>query len=265
VSVVLQVSDPHFGTERAPVVEALVALALRERPALVVLSGDITQRARPAQFRAARAFAERLGAPLLAIPGNHDLPLFALATRLLRPYARFRAAFGDELEPVFASDAWLVIGVNTTRPARHENGEVDAAQIERVAARLAAAGPGQFRIVVVHQPAAVLRAEDEHDRLIGHAAALARWAAAGADVVMGGHIHLPYVLPIAGTARPLWVVQAGTAVSARVRDGVPNSVNLLRWDGRSAQVEQWDCPADGPAFACRAVTTLAPARTPHAR
>ena len=265
MSVLLQVSDPHFGTERAPVVEALVALAQRERPALVVLSGDITQRARPAQFRAARAFADRLGAPLLAIPGNHDLPLFDLLTRALRPYARYRAAFGDLLEPVFASDAWLVLGVNTTRPARHQNGEVSAAQVERVAARLAAATPGQLRIVVVHQPAAVVREEDAHDRLIGHAAALARWAAAGADVVMGGHIHLPYVLPVAGLVRPLWVVQAGTAVSARVRAGVPNSVNLLRWDGRSAQVEQWDCPAGGPAFGCTAVTTLAPARAGDGR
>ncbi|CAM5795382.1 metallophosphoesterase family protein [Rhizobacter fulvus] len=265
MSVLLQVSDPHFGTERAPVVEALVALAQRERPALVVLSGDITQRARPAQFRAARAFADRLGAPLLAIPGNHDLPLFDLLTRLLRPYARYRAAFGDELEPVFASDAWLVVGVNTTRPARHENGEVDDAQVARVAARLAAAAPGQLRVVVVHQPAAVARAEDEHDRLIGHAAALAHWSAAGADIVMGGHIHLPYVLPVEGVPRPLWVVQAGTAVSERVREGVPNSVNLLRWDGRGAQIEQWDCPAGGPAFTCQAVTTISPARSNDGR
>jgi 3',5'-cyclic AMP phosphodiesterase CpdA len=265
MSVLLQVSDPHFGTERAPVVEALVALAQRERPALVVLSGDITQRARPAQFRAARAFADRLGAPLLAIPGNHDLPLFDLVTRMIRPYARYRAAFGDELEPVFASDAWLVIGVNTTRPARHENGEVDDVQVGRVAARLAAATPAQLRVVVVHQPAAVMRAEDEHDRLIGHAAALSRWSAAGADVVMGGHIHLPYVLPVGGVTRPLWVVQAGTAVSERVREGVPNSVNLVRWDGRGAQVEQWDCPAGGPAFSCRAVTTLSPARAHDGR
>jgi 3',5'-cyclic AMP phosphodiesterase CpdA len=265
MSVLLQVSDPHFGTERAPVVEALVALAQRERPALVVLSGDITQRARPAQFRAARAFADRLGAPLLTIPGNHDLPLFDLLTRVLRPYARYRAAFGEELEPVFVSDDWLVIGVNTTRPARHANGQVDAVQVERVAARLATATPAQLRVVVVHQPAAVLRAEDEHDRLIGHAEALARWSDAGADVVMGGHIHLPYVLPVAGVTRPLWVVQAGTAVSERVRDGAPNSVNLLRWDGRGVQVEQWDCPADGPAFVRGTVTALAPARGHHER
>lgn len=82
MSVLLQISDPHFGTEQPPVVEALAALARQQRPDLLVLSGDITQRARPAQFQAARSFMDRLGAPLLAVPGNHDIPLFSLWTRL---------------------------------------------------------------------------------------------------------------------------------------------------------------------------------------
>lgn len=264
MSVLLQISDPHFGTERPPVVDALVALAQRERPDLVVLSGDITQRARPDQFAAARAFADRLGAPLVAIPGNHDIPLFNVPARLFHPYARHAAAFGAELEPVHASPDLLVICVNTTRPWRHKNGVVGTTQIARVAARLAAATPAQLRVVVIHQPAAVPRPQDAHDLLRGHAEALRQWAEAGADVVMGGHIHLPYVLEQRGLARPLWVVQAGTAVSSRVREGVPNSVNLVRWNGapgaREALVEQWDGDAAGGAFVRRAVTRLLPAR-----
>lgn len=263
MSVLLQISDPHFGTERPQVVEALVALAQHERPDLVVLSGDITQRAQADQFRAARAFVDRLGAPFVAIPGNHDIPLFDVSARLLWPYARQRAAFGADLEPVHASAGLLVVCVNTTRPWRHKNGAVSAAQVERVAARLAGATPVQLRIVVVHQPAAVARAQDAHDLLRGHAHALRRWAQAGADVVMGGHIHLPYVLEWRDAGRPLWVVQAGTAVSSRVRAGVPNSVNLLRWNGagaREAVLEQWDCAADGGPFTRTAVTRLTPAR-----
>ena len=273
MTVLLHISDPHFGTERAPVVEALVALARRQRPDLVVLSGDITQRARRHQFGLARAFVGRLGAPVLALPGNHDIPLFNLAARLAWPYANYLRAFGgqrsagpvvgDALEPVFSSPELLVIGVNTTRWYRHADGAVSARQIRRVAQRLAGATPGQLRLVVVHQPVAVQRAEDEHDRLHGHAAALAQWAAAGADAVLGGHIHLPYVMPLAGLARPMWVVQAGTAVSRRVRAGMPNSVNLLRW-GQGApagqcRVEQWDCAADGADFVCSVVTDLQPA------
>jgi 3',5'-cyclic AMP phosphodiesterase CpdA len=264
MSVVLQVSDPHFGTEQASVVEALVALAQRQRPDLVVLSGDITQRARAAQFRAARACIDRLGAPVLAIPGNHDIPLFDLPARLLRPYAAFARAFGPELEPVHASPDLLVLCVNTTRRWRHQNGEVSPAQIERVATRLRAADDAQLRVVVVHQPAAVQRPQDAHDLLRGHAAALARWAEAGADLVLGGHIHLPYVMAMPALARPLWVVQAGTAVSSRVRAGVPNSVNLLRWGGAlpagRCAIEQWDFDAAAASFVPGPVTWTLPAR-----
>lgn len=264
MSVLLQISDTHFGTEQAPVVEALVDFAARERPDLVVLSGDITQRARRRQFREARTFVERLAAPHVAIPGNHDIPLFDLGTRLLRPYAPYRATFGDNLEPVHVSPELVVVCVNTTRWYRHTDGEVSARQVERVEERLANASARQLRIVVVHQPVAVMRAADEHDRLHGHAEALRRWSAAGADLVMGGHIHLPYVLPIAGLARPLWAVQAGTAVSSRVREGVPNSFNVLRWGvGYAADrcaIERWDYSVESKAFARVAVTEVAPDR-----
>ena len=145
MTVLLQISDPHFGTEQAPVVEALVALARQQRPDLLVLSGDITQRARPAQFRAARSFMDRLGGPLLAIPGNHDIPLLNLWARWKTPYAQHCAAFGAELEPVFRSADVLVIGVNTTRAYRHANGEVSPAQIDRVASLLAGATAAQVR------------------------------------------------------------------------------------------------------------------------
>ena len=182
MSVLLQISDPHFGTEQAPVVAALEALAAQQQPDLLVLSGDITQRARPVQFRAARALMDRLGAPLLAIPGNHDIPLFNLWARLRHPYARHCAAFGPELEPVFSSPDLLVIGVNTTRAHRHEDGEVSAAQVDRVAGLLATATPAQLRVVVVHQPIAVVRASDERNRLHGWAAAQQAWARCGADV-----------------------------------------------------------------------------------
>lgn len=266
MSVLLQISDTHFGTEQAPAVEALVALTRQLRPDVIVLSGDITQRARPAQFSAARAFVNRLGSPVLVVPGNHDIPLFDLWTRLRRPYARHIAAFGAELEPVHRSHDLLVVCLNTTRPWRHKHGEVSAQQVERVERLLQGADPAQLRVVVVHQPVAVPRADEASNRLRGHEAAIERWAAAGADVVMGGHIHLPCVLPLPGLARPLWAVQAGTAVSSRVRDGVPHSVNLLRWGVDASpggcRIEQWDHAADAAEFRLAKVSDIRPERRP---
>lgn len=264
MSILLQISDPHFGTEQPPVVEALLALARQQRPDLLVLSGDITQRARPAQFRAARAFVDLLDAPVLAVPGNHDIPLFDLWTRLRRPYARHIAAFDADLEPVHISPDLMVVCVNTTRPWRHKHGEVSGVQVERVARTLAGARAAQLRVVVVHQPVAVTRPEDVPNRLRGHAPALQRWAAAGADLIMGGHIHLPYVMALNGLARPIWAVQAGTAVSSRVREGAPNSVNLLRWGAHSSpdccRIEQWDFSRADHAFVRAGVTEVRPAR-----
>jgi 3',5'-cyclic AMP phosphodiesterase CpdA len=260
MSVLLQISDTHFGTEQQPVVEALVRLSSQQRPDLIVLSGDITQRARKVQFDAARAFVDRLNVPVLAIPGNHDIPLFDLWTRLRQPYARYSAAFGEVLEPTHASNDLLVVCVNTTRWYRHKNGEVSRQQIDRVAQRLTQASAEQLRVVVVHQPFAVKHAADSHDLLRDRAEAIRRWAIAGVDLLMGGHIHLPYVMPVPNAARPVWVGQAGTAVSSRVRSGVPNSVNIIRCGqdapGGRCVVEQWDYAGEAQAFACAHVTAV---------
>lgn len=260
----LHLSDPHFGTVQAPVAEALVRLAAALNPTLLVLSGDITQRAQADEFAEASAFCRRLNiTPQLAVPGNHDVPLFNLAGRLLDPYQNYLAHFGPELEATVQTPGCLVIGVNTTRWWRHKNGDVAPAQIDRVAAQLTQACQQtgrQLRVVVVHQPVHVMRAEDEHDRLNNWEAAVRAWAAAGADVVLGGHIHLPYVCELSGAmgrgaplARQLWCVQAGTSLSSRVRREAPNSVNLLRFDANGhpplCQVERWDfvCATPGGA------------------
>jgi 3',5'-cyclic AMP phosphodiesterase CpdA len=264
VTVLLQVSDTHFGTEQPPVVQALERLARHQRPDLLVLSGDITQRATARQFAAARAFCDRLGAPaLLAIPGNHDIPLFALGQRLLRPYARFQAAFGPAMEGEWSADGLLVVTLNTTRPWRHKDGTLSRKQVDHVLARMARAEARQLRVVVVHQPLAVMRPQDAPDLLHGHAAALRRWAEGGVDIVMGGHIHLPYVLAAherdASLKGRLWVVQAGTAVSRRVRHEAGNSVNLLRRTPGEpgGRLERWDYDTRTGEFTLAAQAALA--------
>ena len=252
MTVLLHISDTHFGTEEPPVVAALQALVRDQKPDAAILSGDVTQRARSAQFAAARAFCDSLGVErLLALPGNHDIPMFNVAARVFSPYAGYKATFGDDLEPELEFGHVLVIGVNTTRPHRRKDGEVSAAQIDRVVKRLHGARPDQLRVVVTHQPACVMRPEDEENRLHGGEAAVQAWSRAGADLVLGGHIHLPFVSDLcaradAGTPRPLYCIQAGTALSHRVRHGSPNSVNVIRWappmngDARKVCVERWD-------------------------
>lgn len=262
MTVLLQISDTHFGTERDHVAIALLKLAQQLKPAALIFSGDVTQRARRSQFTAAREFVERIAAPaVIAIPGNHDIPLFNVFARAFYPYAGFERAFGKQLAPEWQSDEFLVTAVNTTRRYRHKDGEVSAEQIDSVAERLRAATDQQLRVVVTHQPVHVLQGSEVHNRLHGHEEAITIWAQAGADIIMGGHIHLPYIAPLhehyPQLLRRCWVVQAGTAVSSRVRKKHPNSVNVIR---RSQPLEciaeRWDYHADDNAFTCVKIEQL---------
>lgn len=263
MSILLQVSDPHFGTDQEPVVNALVELASQLAPEIVVLSGDITQRARRAQFRAAREFVDRLKTPTVVIPGNHDIPLFNVAARAFVPYGNYMREFGGNLEPEFESSAFLIVCTNTTRPRRHKDGEISREQIARVSERLRCASREQVRIVVTHQPVLVIRAQDEENLLHGHEAAVRAWCEAGADVVMGGHIHLPYIRSIrdrfGDLPRRIWAVQAGTATSWRIRGEIPNSVNVLRHvpGDLVCSAERWDFEARSNAFRCIDAEVLA--------
>jgi 3',5'-cyclic AMP phosphodiesterase CpdA len=257
MSSLLQISDTHFGTELLPVVRALHELVVKLDPTILVLSGDVTQRARTHEFTAARRFVEQLQRRhLLVIPGNHDIPLFNPLARFLYPYANYTRAFGAELEPDYESEGWLVLGVNTTRPWRHIEGEISSEQIERVANRLRRAKRDQLRVVVTHQPVHVIRQQDFRHLLRGYDRAVRSWAEAGADIVMGGHIHLPYLRklsePVSDVHRRVWALQAGTATSKRVRAGFPNSINFIRYARQPplvCTVERWDYDAGSAEFA----------------
>lgn len=260
MSLILHVSDTHFGTEQPPVVEALLALAHQQRPDVAVLSGDITQRARHSEFAAAKAFIERLPVPArVLLPGNHDISLLNPWRRLVTPHRHFLRMLSDVLEPEFENADLLIVGVNTTRRFRHVDGCVSLQQIQRVSERLRHAPAAKLKLVVTHQPVHVMRERDAHNLLHGRAAAMRAWSQAGAHLILGGHIHLPFVQPLReahGLPREVWAVQAGTAVSSRVRPGGPNSVNLIRHSPDRARcvVERWDY-ADGQ-FACHSGTDI---------
>lgn len=260
----LHISDPHFGTEQSKVPAALMRLAQQHQPDHILLSGDITQRARPSQFAAARAFADQLPAPVLTVPGNHDIPLIInVFARLFYPYRNYAREFGQELEPVLETEQLLVVCVNSTKPARHKNGEVTAAQIARVAQRLRQAKPGQLRIVMQHHPVRAIEESDQSNLLIGRAQAIPEWVDAGLDLLLAGHIHLPYIRPLTGQHSPRtgWTAQAGTAVSQRVRGSIPNSVNLIRHECHEGLheccVERWDYAEQADEFQLFSQTDLA--------
>ncbi|GGM22713.1 metallophosphoesterase family protein [Pseudomonas asuensis] len=251
MTTILQISDTHFGTEQQSVLDALEDHVREHGADLLILSGDITQRARDKQFEAGQAYVQRLekyGIPAtLVIPGNHDIPLYNIFARFLSPYANYKRHFGNDLEPVYEDENLLVIGLNTTHPKRRKDGAVTAEQVQRVVQRLGKSSKDKLRIVVAHQPFGAMVQSDLSNLQGGAEDALSAWADAGLDLVMGGHIHLPYVLPLTDQypdlSREIWIVQAGTTLSSRVRGSAPNSFNRLivgEGEAKCVEVERWD-------------------------
>ena len=200
---VAHLSDLHFGRVEPAVVEALRRRLSALGPDLVVVSGDLTQRARARQFREARAFLDSLPGPQVVIPGNHDVPLFNVVARFVSPLGGYQRIVSDEVEPGFVDEEIAVLGVNTARSFVLKGGRVSAAQIERVRREFSGLGGERTKILVAHHGSKALQE-------------------CGADVVVSGHAHRTRVE--AGSAL---TIEAGTATSSRTREE-PNAFNLLR-------------------------------------
>lgn len=249
---IVQLSDLHFGTEVEAVVSALLVRLTQLQPDLLLLSGDLTQRARRREFARCRRFLQQLPeVPILAVPGNHDLPLYNIWHRFRAPYAGFRRVFGHELAPCFESESMLVVGVNTTDPRRHVDGAFEPAAIEQVAQRLATSS-APLKLVVGHHPMDAVLVSDEQNIARQAGAAVRAWAAAGMQLYLAGHIHFPFFAPLnrryPGVPDDIWTLQAGTAISRRTRDGKPNSFNMIEREQQQLALTRWDYQAPRGAF-----------------
>jgi 3',5'-cyclic AMP phosphodiesterase CpdA len=257
---IAHISDLHFGAEDGAVVEALVADLNAGEHDLIAISGDLTMGARRSEFRAARAFMDRLRAPVLAVPGNHDLTPYKLWERLVDPYGRWHAVISIETEPSWRNDQVAVVGLNTARRiGLHwdwSRGRVTGRRLRRLLSRFAAYPDGLVRIVVAHHPLLPPETAPETPVAGGAAQALAAFARAGITLVLAGHLHRGYArLAAAGSRAPL-ILQGSTATSIRLR-GEPNAYNrvTIADDGQALlEVRVWN----GQAWQRQAATTAAP-------
>jgi 3',5'-cyclic AMP phosphodiesterase CpdA len=184
----LHVSDLHMGThEEREVEQALARLVQRLEPQLVVASGDLSHRGRPPQLERAAELLRSLGPPVLAVPGNHDLP-HTLA-RFVRPWEEFERLW-QTTEPTVSLPGLQVVGLNSARPFRHQGGALSRAQLRRAAERLAPAEAGALRVVVLHHHLIGAPWRAARKRPVSRRNHVLRALVdAGADLILAGHIH----------------------------------------------------------------------------
>jgi 3',5'-cyclic AMP phosphodiesterase CpdA len=242
MKLLVHLSDVHFGRVDEAVVAAIVPLVHSLAPDVVVVSGDLTQRAKPDQFRAARRFLDALPRPQIVVPGNHDIPLYNVFQRFVQPLTKYRRFITEDLEPFYADGEIAVAGINTARSLTFKDGRINEGQMQRLRDRLVPLDDRMTKIVVTHHPFDLPEGFDEKD-LVGRAdQAMAIFLEAGADVLLAGHLHTSHIsstairYPVAG--RAALVVQAGTATSTRGR-GETNSFNVIRCDGDLLDVIRW--------------------------
>lgn len=242
----LHLSDLHFGREDPIVVEGLREAVWAAQPDVLVVSGDLTQRAKKRQFRAARAFLDTLPlVPRVVVPGNHDVSATNLFERVVRPLTRYRKYISADRHPFYSDETIAIVGLDTVRLMSSKDGRLNRAQVEEACAQFAAVQGERLRVVVTHHPIDLPASDLQHPTLTRAGMAIDTFARCGVDLFLSGHLHGALSLltsgryPIAGYSAV--VVHAGTAVSTRTRNE-PNGFNLIRLSAGRIEIEHqvWD-------------------------
>lgn len=249
---IAHLSDIHFGAHDPRIVDAATAWLEEHRPDLVIISGDLTQRARVEQFRAASAWLNGLraaGLKLLVIPGNHDIPLYDLIRRFAAPLDRYKRYISLDLCPWYEDDEVAILGLNTARSLTIKDGRINHDQMDMLRERFASVASAKTRILVTHHPlfAMPIGRGGELSEAVGqHDDAVRAASEAGVHLALAGHFHRTYAQAarkMVDKAGGALIIQAGTATSTRLRNAEPQSFNWLhvrRHDEVEIQVIVWD-------------------------
>ena len=256
----VQLSDLHFGR-----VDEALLVPLREcvtsiSPDLLVVSGDLTQRARPEQFAQARRFLDTLPQPQLVVPGNHDVPLHNVFRRFVNPLKDYRRYITDDLEPFFADEEIAVAGINTARSLTFKDGRINAEQVALLHERFNALDDSVTRIVVTHHPFDLPEGKGDDDLVRRAGMAMKTFAACGTDLLLSGHMHMSHAGSTASRyaldGYAALTIHAGTATSTRGR-GEVNSFNAIQVERGEVRLEGYGWRPEAGVFALLTRSTFA--------
>lgn len=245
----LHISDVHFGPPHLPrLAQGVLDLVDEAPPDAVVLSGDLTQRAKPEQFRQAREFVDAIPVPTVVVPGNHDVPLYRLWERIFAPFHAYKTHFSDELEPVHRTDDLLVVGINTAFNWTLKDGRMSLDRLLEVGEIFDAVPETVFKVVVAHHHL-IPPPNFGTQRVLANAfEAIDLFSQVGVDLILSGHLHQAFI----GNSEefypkgrpPVVILHSGTTTSSRGRAGEreKNTCNRIRYNATTLEVShcRWE-------------------------
>lgn len=231
---IIHISDLHFGTERPGILSILTQDIKAQHPELIIVSGDLTQRARKQQYINARQFLCDLShCKILCVPGNHDISLYNWAERFLYPYRKYNHYIKNEFLSIYEDDDMAVVGINSVTPFKAMSGYVTDKQLSAVSDFFNKRASAKYKLVVMHHN--LIRSErhkviNESEKIIKH------FAACHVNLILAGHIHAAHLehLERSHFSHPMYIVTAGTAISTRTIE--PNSYNIITLDNQKLTV-----------------------------
>ncbi len=230
------ISDVHFGRIADPqIVDALIEQVNASEVDAVVVSGDLSQRARPREFAAARDFIQAFESPVLVVPGNHDVyPWWHPIKRWWKPLQRYRDMIQRDLSPSIEQPGLRILGINSAHGRTIKGGRIGEEERQRITDYFSAQPDDVFRVLVLHHHLIKLKMERSHD-IARHARATLQTALRQkVDLILCGHLHISHVEPIelSGGDHQIVIASAGTATSDRGRGSnqSTNYYNLVAVD-----------------------------------
>lgn len=234
---IAHLSDLHFGREVPEVVEGLLVSLDKLQPDLVVISGDLTQRAKNSEFKKGVSFLQQLPFPYLIVPGNHDMAMYNLAERFLYPWNKWNRYISPDMYPTVRLPGMIAMGINTARRTGWHldwsRGSINSEQTQIIEASLKGEKNSHLRLLVAHHPFWLPEKFERRHVIDGRDNALKILREAGVDIILSGHIHIAYSKIMDGVL----ISHTGTTFSNRLMANTPNSFNVIRGDREAVEIE----------------------------
>ncbi len=237
---IVHLSDLHFGRNNEKVVRAIAKTVKKIDPDILIVSGDLTQRAKISEFKQAKEFLNSFNCKKLVIPGNHDIPLYNLFARTFKPFHKYKQFIAKNLEPIYYDSEVAVIGANTARRGKISSGAINLDQVGLIK-KFFEDHPKAAKILVAHHPFDLPDKFSSRKLVGGAKKVMQHLIDGGTDLILGGHMHISHARSVADRykvdGKAAFVVQAST-ISERSR-GEPPTFNVIEIKNKKVSLSRY--------------------------